>query len=291
MTKDYRAMRTKWSLFLTVMTSIFLAGCMQKGAEDNLAQPQTKGKSNKEMLLSGDRTIYGLACEGCTDSVVVLLKDDGSDPVRFDIIDAFQNHRVQGKLKVGDWIGLVPNEEDSTVADFVVNLDELKGTWCYVVMPKLKDYATMSPKLQARIMKDMPDSVKEQFMIPREYGFTLRRQWTAQSVGYVRTASALEDESPVVYPRLLYFTEWHILNGQLVMTSGEYKKKSDSDDFEVINNRQDTCEITYLRGDSLVLSSDGESRSYYRRTNKDEINKQAREMAEKRLRQALKERQ
>ena len=57
MTKDYRAMRTKWSLFLTVMTSIFLAGCMQKGAEDNLAKPQTKGKSNKEMLLSGDRTI------------------------------------------------------------------------------------------------------------------------------------------------------------------------------------------------------------------------------------------
>ena len=75
------------------------------------------------------------------------------------------------------------------------------------------------------------------------------------------------------------------------MTSGEYKKKPDSDDFEVINNRQDTCEITYLRDDSLVLSSDGESRSYYRRTNKDEINKQAREMAEKRLRQALKERQ
>ena len=115
MTKDYRAMRTKWSLFLTVMTSIFFAGCMQKGAEDNLAKPQTKGKSNKEMLLSGDRTIYGLACEGCTDSVVVLLKDDGSDPVRFDIIDAFQNHRVQGKLKVGDWIGLVPNEDERHV--------------------------------------------------------------------------------------------------------------------------------------------------------------------------------
>ena len=47
-------------------------------------------------------------------------------------------------------------------------------------------------------------------------------------------------------------------------------------------------EILYLRDDSLVLGSEGATRSYYRRTNIDEINKEAREKAEKRLREALK---
>ena len=37
-----------------------------------------KGHLNDELKLTGDKTVYGLACEGCTDSVVVLLPNDGS---------------------------------------------------------------------------------------------------------------------------------------------------------------------------------------------------------------------
>ena len=280
--------RTK-AIFAAWGLVALMAACVQKESEKPLPEPTSEGKLNREQLLEGDSTIYGLACEGCSDSVVILLPGDGSDPVTYNIIDAHRHNRVMGRLKVGDWIGLMRNPADSTVADFVLNLDELKGTWCYVVMPKWRDATNMTPQAQAILEESMPDSVKKEFFVPREYGFSLKRQWTAQSVGYVRK-SPLEDQSPVVYPRLLYFTEWHILNCRLVMTSREYQKKDDSDEMELAGYRNDTCDVVFLSGDSLVLASDGESRGYYRRTNVADINKEARQKAAEQQKRALQER-
>ena len=280
--------RTK-AIFAAWGLVALMAACVQKETEKPLPEPTSEGKLNREQLLEGDSTIYGLACEGCSDSVVILLPGDGSDPVTYNIIDAHRHNRVMGRLKVGDWIGLMRNPADSTVADFVLNLDELKGTWCYVVMPKWRDATNMTPQAQAILEESMPDSVKKEFFVPREYGFSLKRQWTAQSVGYVRK-SPLEDQSPVVYPRLLYFTEWHILNCRLVMTSREYQKKDDSEEMELAGYRNDTCDVVFLSGDSLVLASDGESRGYYRRTNVADINKEARQKAAEQQKRALKER-
>lgn len=280
--------RTK-AIFAAWGLVALMAACVQKESEKPLPDPTSEGKLNREQLLEGDSTIYGLACEGCNDSVVILLPGDGSDPVTYNIIDAHRHNRVMGRLKVGDWIGLMRNPTDSTVADFVLNLDELKGTWCYVVMPKWRDATNMTPQAQAILEESMPDSVKEEFFVPREYGFSLKRQWTAQSVGYVRK-SPLEDQSPVVYPRLLYFTEWHILNCRLVMTSREYQKKDDSEEMELAGYRNDTCDVVFLSGDSLVLASDGESRGYYRRNNVADINKEARQKAAEQQKRALQER-
>ena len=280
--------RTK-AIFAAWGLVALMAACVQKETEKPLPEPTSEGKLNREQLLEGDSTIYGLACEGCNDSVVILLPGDGSDPVTYNIIDAHRHNRVMGRLKVGDWIGLIRNPTDSTVADFVLNLDELKGTWCYVVMPKWRDATNMTPQAQAILEESMPDSVKQEFFVPREYGFSLKRQWTAQSVGYVRK-SPLEDQSPVVYPRLLYFTEWHILNCRLVMTSREYQKKDDSEEMELAGYRNDTCDVVFLSGDSLVLASDGESRGYYRRTNVADINKEARQKAAEQQKRALQER-
>ena len=280
--------RTK-AIFAAWGLVALMAACVQKETEKPLPEPTSEGKLNREQLLEGDSTIYGLACEGCSDSVVILLPGDGSDPVTYNIIDAHRHNRVMGRLKVGDWIGLMRNPTDSTVADFVLNLDELKGTWCYVVMPKWRDATNMTPQAQAILEESMPDSVKKEFFVPREYGFSLKRQWTAQSVGYVRK-SPLEDQSPVVYPRLLYFTEWHILNCRLVMTSREYQKKDDSEEMELAGYRNDTCDVVFLSGDSLVLASDGESRGYYRRNNVADINKEARIKAAEQQKRALQER-
>ena len=280
--------RTK-AIFAAWGLVALMAACVQKESEKPLPDPTSEGKLNREQLLEGDSTIYGLACEGCNDSVVILLPGDGSDPVTYNIIDAHRHNRVMGRLKVGDWIGLMRNPTDSTVADFVLNLDELKGTWCYVVMPKWRDATNMTPQAQAILEESMPDSVKKEFFVPREYGFSLKRQWTAQSVGYVRK-SPLEDQSPVVYPRLLYFTEWHILNCRLVMTSREYQKKDDSEEMELAGYRNDTCDVVFLSGDSLVLASDGESRGYYRRNNVADINKEARQKAAEQQKRALQER-
>lgn len=277
--------RILYSIVLIFSASALILSCGGSDKNDPKAA-QGEGMLTRDMLLEGDKTVYGLACEGCTDSVVVLLPMDGSDPIRYDIIDATRLGKVLGKPNVGDWIGVVLNEKDSTVADMVIDLDELKGTWCYIVMPQMKDYESMSPRLQARMMRDMPDSVKETYLIPREYGFTMGRHWTAGSVGYVQE-STLDNDNPVVYPPLGYFTEWHIWNGKLVVTSGKPTYPEGKDEMVLTEIRYDTCDIVYLKDDSLVLASDGMTRSYYRRTNVDDINRKAREMAAKMQQKAL----
>ena len=271
-------------LIIATVSCLCMAAMVACGGHE-----KKKGHLNDDLKLDGDKTVYGLACEGCSDSVIVLLPNGGGDPVYYNIIDAKRRNKVMGRPKTGDWLGLMVNESDSAVADFVVDLDELKGTWCYIVMPKMRDYEKMSKRMQERMERDMPDSVKETYLIPREYGFSLKRQWTANSVGYLRQKSSLEDESPVVYPQLSYFTEWHIWNGKLVMTSGEpdLSNVEKGGKFKIKNARQDTCDIVYLRDDSLVLASDGMSRSYYRQSAGNTINKRAQQIAERLAREAL----
>lgn len=269
-----------------LLVLMLLAACGKK--ETNASVEQSQPANAQPQRLEGDSTVYGLACEGCSDSVIVLLPGDGSDPVRYNIIEATHRRQVMGKPKVGDWMGLVLNKEDKRVADLVVDLDQLKGSWCYVVMPKLRDYDKMTPRMRNRMMNEMTDSLRETYMIPREYGFSLKRHWTAQSIGYVQEQNSLEDESPVVYPQLLYYTEWHIWNGKLMMVSGDFKMDKQNN-VNVTNLRQDTCDIVYLKDDSLVLGSEGITRSYYRLTAESEINKRAKEMATRQARKALEE--
>ncbi len=273
------------AITLSLMALVCLASCSSK--ESKIEQAKKTGKLNTELQFKDDHTVYGLACEGCTDSVLMLLPNDGSDPIRYNIIEAHRQHRIIGKPSTGDWVGLVVNKEDSTVADIVIDLDELKGTWCYVVMPKMRDYDKMPKKLQKKMMREMPDSVRETFMVPREYGFSLKRQFMAQSIGYVSNNNALQDESPVVYPKLPIYTAWHILNGKLVLTYSKMVKKGDNVEFKPIGN--DTAEFVFMRDDSLVLRFPTFTQSYYRRANAEEANKRARAIAEANARKALEE--
>ena len=102
---------------------------------------------------------------------------------------------------------------------------------------------------------------------------------------YVRE-TAFDEESPVVYPQLGFFTEWHLWNGKLIVTSGSPQIGEDNTT-TVVDLVDDTCNIDFLQGDSLVLSSGGVTRSYYRKNSMDEVNQKAREVAEKLRRQAL----
>ena len=106
--------RTK-AIFAAWGLVALMAACVQKETEKPLPEPTSEGKLNREQLLEGDSTIYGLACEGCSDSVVILLPGDGSDPVTYNIIDAHRHNRVMGRLKVGDWIGLMRNPAELVV--------------------------------------------------------------------------------------------------------------------------------------------------------------------------------
>lgn len=237
--------------------------------------------------LPGDETVYGLACEGCSDTSVVLLPEDCSDPVTYNCWYATRHHKVLGKLQVGDWIAVVPNKKDKKVADIVIDLDELKGIWCYIVFPRMKGYENMDAATERRLMQQLPDSVKRTTLIPREYGFWMKRQWVCQSVGYVREQSALEEESPVVYQPLGYFTTWRIWNGKLIITSGKPKQTPNATKMEVTDLFMDTCDIDYLRDDSLVLSDRWGTRSYYRKKDINDVNKRAIAIAAQKAKEAL----
>lgn len=270
----------------TLMTVTLAAGLFGACSGDKATKDLSNIQVESELKITGDKTVYGLACEGCNDSTILLLPNDGSDPVKYDIIDATRNHKVRGKIKTGDWICLLTNKNDKHVADFVMDLDQLRGIWCYIVMPKIRDYDKMSKRLQARMMENMSDSMKETFLIPREYGFWLKRQWQAQSVGYVKESSTLAEESPVVYPQLGFYVAWGIWNGKIIIARGT-PKFSDTGQVTVTNMVNDTCDVDYLDADSLVLSSDGQSRSYYRKSDINDVNKRANAIAAMRSKQAL----
>ena len=70
---------------------------------------------NPEKNAPGDKMVYGLACEGCTDSVIVFLPNSGGDPVTFDILDAMRNHKVYGRPKIGDTVALLMDKEEKNL--------------------------------------------------------------------------------------------------------------------------------------------------------------------------------
>ena len=87
-------------------------------------------------------------------------------------------------------------------------------------MPKLRDVSHLSKRQQARILANMPDSIVETYMVPRQYGFTLKRMSEAMAVGRVRINKDVDDDSPVEYPAVPQYTEWHAYNGKLILVQG-----------------------------------------------------------------------
>ena len=69
--------RILYPLFFIVIA--FLAACT------DVATNGDQGAISDEVRLKGDHTVYGLACDGCSDSVIVVLRNEGGDPVRYNI--------------------------------------------------------------------------------------------------------------------------------------------------------------------------------------------------------------
>lgn len=128
-------------LALVALTMAF-AGC---GGGKN-GKDIDKVKVVNDVRLPGDSTFYGLACDGCTDSVLVVLPADDSDPVSFNIIGAMRDRKVFGRPKIGDMMAVVVNKSDRRKADMVIDVEELKGTWVYLSMPKMRKHAPMGGK-------------------------------------------------------------------------------------------------------------------------------------------------
>ena len=245
----------KRNVYLVILALIaVIVGC---GTSGN--QPTENTVIDEQQNLPGDSTRYGLACDGCTDTIVVFLPYSGGDPDTFNILEASRNHQVFGRPQIGDRLALVCNQQDSCVADIVIDLDQLAGQWCYQVKPRLRQRADIDKATMERMLAAIPDSVMKRLLQPHEQGFTLNGDGTARPVGMTRRATSSDEQSPVEYPHQKHYREWRILNGQLLLSETRRDTLGNS---QVVSC--DTARLVLLRRDSLVLCIGDTVQGYYR---------------------------
>ena len=248
--------KTVFFIFATMLLMI-ACGSNQQPTVTDVADDAISLKKN----LPGDSALYGLACDGCTDSILVFLPYSGGDPDTFDIINAFLQHRIYGRPRIGDELAVTVNPEDRDEALSVVNMEMLKGEWCYQVLPQLRTPESMHKRMQRRMIERMPDSLRQLMMTPREYSLRLKRDYTASARGGMRRRTTTDDMSPVEYPSIKRYTDWHFFNGQLILKADTVPGFSQEGDLPDI----DTVQIRLLTADSLILEFSDHTQEYYRK--------------------------
>ena len=243
----------KKTLFLCFLASVLLAACggRQQSFEGALADVYKKAP--------GDSTRYGLACDGSTDSILVFLPYGATRLDTFDIINAFQNHQIYGRPYIGDELAVIVNPEDSAEALKVINLETLRGTWCYMVTPTLRSVDKMPKRMQQRMMERIPDSLLKQWLQPREYSLRLKSDHGVTTRGGVYRQTS-DDMTPVEYPAFTRYTDWHIFNGRLILKADTIAGFTQAGEVPTV----DTVDIRLLRQDTLVLQFPDHEQSYYR---------------------------
>ena len=236
-----------WGLLVTV---VLLIACGRPSADQDKDEQPFVTRSYEAV---GDSMLYGLACDGCTDTVLVLLPDSGGDPVNYNILQAMREHKVFGRPTIGDKMAVLVNPDNPTELLLAIDLEQVKGTWYYVEMPQLRHHRDSSAAPLVQLSKEdqlRMDSMLRELMVPREYSYSLKRDFTVSSAGGHPRSSSLDRESPVVYPPMKRYTEWHVFNGKIIFTYGGYFNPSNNDSVALVN---DTAEFVLLRRDSMAL--------------------------------------
>lgn len=246
---------------LYIFSTVLLMGACGSNKEQKTATDIADDAISTQKNLPGDSALYGLACDGCTDSVLVFLPYSGGDPDTFDIINAFQEHRIYGRPRIGDELAVIVNPEDRDEALSVVNMELLKGEWGYMVQPTLRSTESMSKRMQRRMIERIPDSVRQQMLTPREYSLRLKRDYTVTVRGARRSRTTTDDMSPVEYPTIKRYTDWHFYNGKLILKADTVAGFSQEGDVP----ETDTAQIRLLMPDSLILEFRDHTQEYYRK--------------------------
>ena len=250
----------KRTLFLMILVLFIITACTSVTSQGE----QESGAYNEEQPLPGDSTVYGLACEGCTDSILVYLPYAGGDPDTIDILNARIQRRVFGRPDIGDQVAIVLSAEDKSIADIVINIDRLKGEWCYQVMPRLRPRAGVSADSIVQLPPDFPDSLRKKWFQPREYGIEFQRDHRARPIGVERQQTQ-KQQTPVIYPTARRYRQWNIFNGHLLLS--EVRR-------DTLGNQQvtrtDTADIVFLRRDTLLLRFSDHEQGYYRKVRSEE---------------------
>jgi hypothetical protein len=244
----------KQTLFALFSVTLFMVSC-----STNHTTPEKKITTFGEGLtLPGDSTVYGLACEGCTDSILVFIPTIGGDPDTIDIFNARVQRRVFGRPEIGDQVAIVLNGNNKDVADLVINIDRLEGKWCYQVMPRLRPRTGASADSIVQLPPDFPDSLRQKWFQPREYGFELRRDRTARPIG-MEHRDSLRQRGPVEYPQLKRYRQWYIYNGHLLLCEA---KRDTLGNHQIVST--DTADIILMRRDTIRLRFANHEQGYYR---------------------------
>ena len=135
-------MRKNLIFMATTLLAAIVMGCGGGAANRGDSKNDSVGTT-----MPGDSTVYGLACDGCTDTILVLLRDINGDPDTFDILEASRNQQVFGHPRIGDQMAVVlaPRQHPArTVATMVIDIDKIQGSWCYMVTPTLRKRADLT---------------------------------------------------------------------------------------------------------------------------------------------------
>lgn len=253
----------KRTFFVLFSLVLLLAACGNSGNtnENNQTSGDSLSQEPITRQLEGDSTIYGLACEGSNDSTLVILTSIDSNPDTIDILEARINRRVFGRPEIGDQVAITMNTERTSTADIVINIDRLKGEWCYQVMPRLRRRVGAAADSAVQLPPDFPDSLRKKWFQPREYGFELRRDNTVRPIGIQRN-EAERQPGPVEYPTLKRYRQWHVFNGHILLSE---TRRDSMGHQQVIST--DTADIVFLRRDTLQLRFANREQGYYRRSN------------------------
>lgn len=260
----------KYFILFIAAATLVLAGCMTSPAEGD------KSAIDNSVKAPGDSTLYGLACDGTSDSTIVFLPNEGGDPDTLSILPAVRAGRVFGTPEIGDAVALMVSPKNKREVLELIDLDELKGTWTYQVMPSIRPSKT---KTEAEIEAELTDSMRALLFVPREYGFSLRSHNKVYSVGYVFKSTTLSDESIVEYPPVPSYTQWDIFCGRLVLA----KDTVDNMRRPIPKNKveHDTLTFLYMKDDSLALAKGGYVVGFRRQKDIQSANEKAQKAATK----------
>lgn len=240
----------KKTLFFAILVALIAACGSKQPKNDDLP----KDAISMFKSLPGDSALYGLACDGCTDSILVFLPYSGGNPDTFDIIECRQQHRMLGRPHIGDALAVIVNPENRGEALWVINIGSLEGEWCYIVEPTLRTIDGKKPPV--------PDSILQKIIIPVEYSLKLKADNTATMRGHMRNMGKNGNgQSLAVYPEVHRYTDWYLFNGHLILHADTIAGFTQEGEMPVT----DTAEIVLLMRDSLILRIGNEEQSFYRK--------------------------
>lgn len=244
---------TFWILTAVLTTALMACGKPAAPHDDKTATTESDSIVDPD-----DKTLYGIACDGSNDTLLIYLSVpyEGSDPDTINVLEASRQRLVIGRPRIGDKVAFIRNEEDSTVADMVIVIEALKGKWAYKVFPTLRKRADMPDDI---ITDSLPERLRNLLNTPVEYTWDIKENGTIITMGSNRQERE-DRQMPVDYEKGKRYHLWHIFNGKLILT----ETRTDSLGNTHIT-RNDTAEFVSLRRDSLTLRYDDQLHGFYKK--------------------------